>query len=85
MTNLFRYQLPYPLGGTDGEPEPREKRLARGQTLIREMREVGGQIEQYLRTGFQCPIKLDRIHCPSCYFMRNGECVYNQVKQIKKG
>ena len=30
-----------------------------------------------------CPIKLSKIHCPSCYFTRDGKCEYRKITKTE--
>ena len=52
------YQEQRPMGGTDGDPEPREKEI------------------EYKLIPVPCPFGLDKIHCPSCAFVKGGLCDY---------
>ncbi len=71
--NEFPYQEPYPMGGTDGEPEPRDSvvvgrkdasnevclRCESSRTAIREMMATGG-------TGNLTIVRHILENCPAC-------------------
>ena len=51
--------------------EAQDKRLAKGEEVIKRLR----QVNEYTRNILAgCPIGLDKIHCQNCAFQKEGLC-----------
>jgi len=89
----YPYIEPYPMGGTDGEPEPRDKvmlqhagyhKLVRGVMYNPSCLACQEEGHNEAMGITKCPTGLGKIHCSSCAFNKEGLCDYPYGKRLSK-